>query len=329
MELLTVSGIGFQEQGKWALQDIRFTQKRHQKIALSGETGAGKSTLLQIIAGLIQPSVGEVHFEGRRVKGPAEVLVPGQAGVAYLSQHFELPKFLRVEQVLRYANKRSAQEAQTLYDVCRINHLASRQTNQLSGGERQRIALARLLLGAPQLLLLDEPFSNLDRVHKLILQSVIQDVGERLGITCMLVSHDPLDALSWADEVLVLQAGKLVQRGTPQTIYRQPANEYVAGLFGDYNAVSGAALGALASSSKGLPTDNTLIIRPEDFTIGSSKSKGVRGLIKAAQFFGSYYELKVAVADATLTIRTGKSNFAPGDVVYVTAAAERTWLIKP
>lgn len=266
---LRVSHVSLQEKGAFALQPVSFTQRQFQKLAVAGETGAGKSTLLQIIAGLIQPSSGEVQFEGARVKGPTEQLMPGHPGIAYLSQHFELPKFLRVEQVLRYANRFGTLDVPTLFAVCRISHLATRQTNQLSGGEKQRIALARLLLAAPKLLLLDEPFSNLDRVHKAVLKAVIQDIGDQLGITCLLISHDPTDTLSWADEIMVLKAGHLIQQGPPTHIYHQPVDEYTAGLFGDYNLLHGPAATAfakLSSTKASRQAGKRLLIRPKSCT---------------------------------------------------------------
>ena len=181
MSFLEVQNINIREERNFALREICFTQQVLQKIAIAGETGSGKSTLLQIIAGLVQPDSGEVLLEGTRVIGPAETLVPGHPGIAYLSQQFELPPFLRVEQVLDYANTFPEAEAKTLYRLCQIDHLLTRRTNQLSGGERQRIALAKLLLGAPRLLLLDEPFSNLDLAHKNVLKTVIREIGENLG----------------------------------------------------------------------------------------------------------------------------------------------------
>jgi len=185
---------------------ISFTQEKGRKLAIAGETGSGKSTLLKMIAGLAAVGPGEVRFEGSRVLGPLERLVPGQPGIAYLSQHFELWNNYRVEEVLSYANDLSVEESVELYGICHIDHLLARRTDQLSGGERQRIALARLLVKPPRLLLLDEPFSNLDMIHKDILKSVIRDITQRLDITCLLVSHDPLDVLSWADEVLVVDS---------------------------------------------------------------------------------------------------------------------------
>src|SRR5215216_1937996 len=146
MNLLEVSGISRQGEGGFILKEITFSQKKLQKIAVAGETGSGKSTLLKIIAGLIQPDTGAILLGNEKVKGPAERLVPGHPHIAYLSQNFELPHSLRVEQVLEYANLLSNQSASELYEVCQISHLLKRKTNELSGGERQRIALAKLLI---------------------------------------------------------------------------------------------------------------------------------------------------------------------------------------
>jgi ABC-type lipoprotein export system ATPase subunit len=148
MALLTVENISRTE-GDFVLTGISFTQKKHQKIAIAGETGSGKSTLLKIIAGLQQADTGEVYLGKERVEGAYERLVPGHPRIAYLSQNFELPKFLRVEQVLNYANTLSEEAASTLYNVCQIDHLQKRRTDELSGGEKQRIAIARLLITSP------------------------------------------------------------------------------------------------------------------------------------------------------------------------------------
>jgi ABC-type sugar transport system ATPase subunit len=327
MNLLEVRNISFEERGNTVLQNISFTQQEFRKLVIAGETGSGKSMLLQIIAGLVQPNSGEVFFEGKRVRGPQEVLVPGQPGIAYLSQHFELPQFLRVEQVLKYANSLSADEAETMQDICRIGHLLKRKTNELSGGERQRIALARLLLSAPRLLLLDEPFSNLDAGHKKILKAVIRDIGENLGITSLLVSHDPLDTLSWADEILVLQDGKIMQQGTPQEIYRHPVNTYAAALFGNYNLIPAAE----ANAFSGLPgitlNGKSMLVRPEHFKLALTPENAIPGTIKSVHFFGSYYELEIQLAGTVITVKTVGSGAEKGDAVFVTVSPEYVWFI--
>ncbi|GAB3290402.1 ABC transporter ATP-binding protein [Hymenobacter tenuis] len=329
MSLLRVAGIGLQERENLVLHDITFTQQEFQKVAIAGETGSGKSTLLQIIAGLVQPTIGDVWVDGTRVKGPLDRLVPGTPGVAYLSQQFELPKFLRVEQVLRYANKLSVPALDNLYDVCRIRHLAQRRTDQLSGGERQRIALARLLLSSPRLLLLDEPFSNLDLGHKQILKAVIQDIGEQLHITCTLISHDPLDTLSWADELLVMQRGQIIQRGTPRHIYTQPVSPYAAALFGDYNLVEpGPLLGALTAQAGLKPKrGKRLLIRPEMLTLAPAGAGTLTGTVERIRFFGSYTEVEVNLAGGKLKLRTTAAGLHPGGDVSLAVPANGIWYV--
>ena len=331
MELLTVAGVSLEENGVSVLQDIHFSLQAGQKLALAGESGTGKSTLLQVIAGLIQPSAGEVSVRGRRVRGPAETLVPGHPGVAYLTQDSALPHSLRVEQVLRYANKRPEAEAQALYELCRIDHLAARRTDQLSGGEQQRVALARLLLGEPELLLLDEPFSNLDRVHKRQLQAIIAELGPRLGITCLLVSHDPADTLAWADEIVVLRRGRIVQQGPPAHIYHQPADEYTAGLFGDYNLLRGADHRALMpgrqGSRKAKSHANGLLVRPEQFCLGLPDGVGLAGTVSAVRFAGSYYEVEVELPETVVRARAASADWAVGAAVRVAVAAGGGWIL--
>src|ERR1700738_5338245 len=130
MDLLKVWGIRKGEGRDAMLKETSFSQQKGWKIAIAGESGSGKSTLLKIIAGLVQPDAGEVVFDGGKVKGPYERLIPGHPGIAYLSQHFELRNSYRVEEVLGYANLLSDEEAGTLYEVCRIGHLLKRKTDQ-------------------------------------------------------------------------------------------------------------------------------------------------------------------------------------------------------
>src|SRR5687767_9414768 len=171
MSLLKLSAITKYKDGEAVLKDISFSVQKHQKTAIAGATGSGKTTLLKIIAGLVQPDAGEVLFENLRVPGPDEKLIPGHPAIAYLSQHFELRNNYRVEEVLEYANTLPPEESKRLYEICHISHLLQRKTDQVSGGEKQRIALAKLLTTSPRLLLLDEPFSNLDMRHRNVLKS--------------------------------------------------------------------------------------------------------------------------------------------------------------
>lgn len=313
MSLLTVTHLSKKIGNSFVVKDVSFSLQTSQRIAIAGETGSGKSTLLKMVAGLAQPNNGSVYFEGERVKGPEEVLVPGHPAIAYLSQLFELPKFLRVEQVLEYANTLSDKQATKLFKVCHIQHLLKRKTDELSGGERQRVALARQLLSQPRLLLLDEPYSNLDILHKNTLKKVIDNLIGEVGITCILVSHDPLDTLSFADEVLVLHKGKVVQQGSASAIYKQPVNEYVAGLFGSYVMLEPKELRALLRNGSKKPT----IVRPEDFVV-SVRGKGVKGLVKKVNYFGSYKEISIDVMKKSFLIKISNNvTIKIGDSIQV------------
>jgi ABC-type sugar transport system ATPase subunit len=297
MSLLQVSGVKKQQQGALILKPTSLIQEKFQKVAIAGETGSGKSTLMKIIGGLVQADGGEVLFEQVRVKGPEEVLLPGHPGIAYLSQHFELRNHYRVEELLAYSNKLSEEDANKIYEVCRITHLMKRKNDQLSGGEKQRIALAKLLITSPKLLLLDEPFSNLDMIHKNILKSIIYDLGEELEISCMLISHDAHDILSWADEVLIMKDGEIIQRGTPRQVYNEPVDEYTAALFGKYNHINGK------------------FIRPEQLKIVEKGT--LKGKVDKVLFFGSHYELEIKLPAQTVTIRTQENQSKKGDTVYL------------
>jgi ABC-type sugar transport system ATPase subunit len=304
MSFLKVENISKQIDGNSIAKNVSFTQHHLQKIAIAGETGSGKSTILKTIAGLSQPDSGNVFFLDKRIEGPWEKLIPGHPGIAYLSQQFELPKFLRVEQALAYANKTSPEEAAELFEICRIGHLLKRKTDQLSGGEQQRIALARLLVGLPKLLLLDEPFSNLDVIHKGILKSVIADVESRLQITCTLISHDPMDLLSWADEILIMKNGEIVQQATPEEVYQRPVTEYVGGLLGKYNLLTGAQAKQINPTLQVNDTQQ-VFLRPEQFIISNEINiNSTKGSVNQVRFMGNGYEADVQTDFSQLTVRT-------------------------
>jgi ABC-type sugar transport system ATPase subunit len=317
MDLLQVKGLSKQMGAGGGVIQVDFTQQRGQKMGLAGATGSGKSTLLKMIAGLVQPDAGEIRFEGSKVPGPLETLIPGHREIAYLSQHFELWNNYKVKEILDYGNELSTEEAAALYEIGRIDHLLRRRTDQLSGGERQRIALVRLLVRLPRLLLLDEPFSNLDRVHKDILRSVFRDIGQNLGISCILVSHDPQDVLSWADEILVLKAGRLVQKGTPERIYRHPVDEYTAGLFGKYNLLDPALTARIGRLAGADDSGKSLLVRPEKLVLSAMGNSAAQGRVVATTFLGPYYEIEVELADARLVVRTEMNAYQPGQAVFI------------
>jgi ABC-type sugar transport system ATPase subunit len=306
----------------FSLGPVVFTQQKGQRISITGETGSGKSSLLRIIAGMLQADEGKVLFNNKRVLGPDEQLIPGHPGIAYLPQDHALRNNYRIEELLEYANRLAETDAVDLYRLCRIDHLLQRKNDQLSGGEKQRIALARLLVGAPQLLLMDEPFSNLDLIHKNILRSVLDDISAKLQISCILTSHDPADTLSWADEIIVMRDGRIVQQAAPQTIYHQPNDEYVAGLFGDYELIE-PAIAALFNQH--IADDKRLFLRPGDFLI-NKKAQGIPAKITGLVFRGLYQMVQLAIGQWQFRGITLMDDLQEGDTVYVSLTAGEKWL---
>jgi ABC-type Fe3+/spermidine/putrescine transport system ATPase subunit len=183
------------------------------------------------------------------------------------------------------------------------------------------------LITSPRLLLLDEPFSNLDMIHKNILKSVIRDIGETLNISCILVSHDPLDVLSWAERILVLKEGRIIQEGSPFQVYRQPVNEYVAALFGSYNLMGAGQVENFPDLLSGGMNGKKLFIRPEDFAIDSNGILPIRGIIKDIIFWGGYYELEVLLPGKSVRVKTDRGNFRKGDAISLSLNRDDAWLM--
>ncbi len=232
MALLEVQNLNKIENGQKVVSDVYFTLNKGEKLAIMGETGSGKSSVLKMIAGLVQPDDGNIFFNGQKVAGPLETLIPGHPAIGYLSQYFELRPNFFIRELLEYANELPKEEAEALYRACEINHLLDRKSHQLSGGEKQRIALARILTHKPRLLLLDEPFSHLDLPHRRTIKRVIENTSKVLKFSILLVSHEPQDILPWADRILFMQTGQIVATETPVTIRTQKLSAYVAGLLG-------------------------------------------------------------------------------------------------
>ena len=310
--LLEVKNVSKKVEDRIIVDDISFVQQPLQKIAIAGESGAGKTTLLKMITGYAQLTGGTILFNGERVIGPEEKLMPGHKMMGYLSQHYELPNHYRVEELIWFENKLDEAEAKRLFEICRIDNLLQRKTNYLSGGEKQRIALCMLLVKQPTLLVLDEPFSNLDPIHTNTLKDVLDDITIRLKITCTLTSHDPHDTLSWADEILVVKDGKLLQKGNPEEVYYKPANEYVAGLFGKYNLLQPQVAALFGIDTKG----NAIMTRPENFRIYKT-GIGVKGIIHKISFWGSFYEAEVIIDGASIIVRSNSNEWRQGDKIFV------------
>jgi len=257
---------------KLVVDDISLQIPQNKKVAIIGETGSGKSSLLKIMSGLAQSNNGHVLFKGVKVKGAAEQLIPGHPKIAYLSQHFELRNNYHIWEVLDYANKLSDADANTIYELCKIEHLKNRWTDELSGGERQRVALAKLLTTQPELLLLDEPFSNLDAIHKKLMFDIIEEASKRMGFSCIMVSHDAVDVLSWAEQIIIMHQGKIVQMGKTRELYYRPHNDYCASLLGLFSKLN--------------VNGDWQYLRPNAFTTQKNESTALMGKINAIQFNG-------------------------------------------
>ena len=316
MMILEVQQISKKQPHKNILENISFQQKALQKIAITGESGAGKSTLLKIISGHVQSDAGKVLFNGKKVAGPEEKLLAGHKDIAYLSQHYELHNNYVVKDLIWFQVKIDESEAENLFDICRISHLLDRKTNHLSGGEKQRIALCMLLIKFPKLLVLDEPFSNLDPINKNTLKVVLEDITERLKITCLLASHDPHDTLSWADEIIVMKEGRIIQAGTPEQIYYYPLDQYVAGMFGKYNFLTQKQAAWFGIE----PNGKEVLIRPENFII--NEKEGEKGTIKKITFWGSFYEAEIVLKDLMIVARLLKNEWEVGMDVFVKAVKQ-------
>jgi ABC-type sugar transport system ATPase subunit len=327
MDLLSIQHLAKKENNSYLLQDIHFTLTHGERIAIAGETGSGKTTLLKLIGGLLQPDEGAVFFEGQRVLGPWEKLIPGHPRIAYLSQHFELRNNYRVEEELESRNLLTAEEASRVYQLCRIDHLLKRKTTQLSGGERQRIVLAAWLTRSPDLLLLDEPYSNLDAHHRAIIRTVLQDVYEELHTNMILVSHEAADVLSWADRVLIVKDGQLVQDGSPASLYRYPDNEYVAGLLGPYNLISENTAQTLWGRGWVNAGEKKILIRPEQLMLVNRDEPHIKGRVKQVLYYGSHSMIIIQAGEQLLQVQSAISTLQAGDEVYISAGLNNPWFL--
>lgn len=307
MALLQVNDLQKRVNDKYAVKDVSFTVGEHEKLAIAGETGSGKTTLLKMIAGLIQPDSGSIYFQNTKIPGPEEQMMPGHPKIGFLSQHFELRNNYRVEEIIEYSNKISDQEALEIFRICGVAHLLNRYSNALSGGEKQRIALARLLITSPQLLLLDEPFSNLDEINKKTIYNVLNDISSELKITTILVSHDPAEILSWANKVIVMKEGGIVQEGYPDQIYFEPGSEYVAGLMGEFNLLTPELQKIFGLDRQ------TKFLRPQQIKLWKDRINSPSGIIEQIRFHGSYYSITIHLSGSQLIVYTPENQFKAGD----------------
>lgn len=220
------------------VSDINLTIDKGDFVAIVGESGSGKSTLLKLIYGLLAPNSGELTLNDEHIPGPHEKLIPGHDSMKMLSQDFNLNLYAKVyeniESMLSNENiQEKKQKSLNMMELLGIGALADKRIVELSGGEQQRVALARAIITEPEILLLDEPFSQLDAVLKTQFRADLKRLISDLGITIIMVSHDPVDGLTLADKMFILKEGKLIESGEPARIYDKPSHIYTARLLGN------------------------------------------------------------------------------------------------
>jgi len=271
------------------VSEINLSIEKGDFLSIVGESGSGKSTLLKLIYGLLTPDSGEVFFKGRHLEGPHEKLIPGHDSMKMLSQDFNLNSYARVyeniESMLSNEDlKAKKQKAADMMKLLRIDHLAKKKIVELSGGEQQRVALARAIITEPEVLLLDEPFSQLDALLKAQFRTDLKHLCEHLGITIVLVSHDPLDGLTLANKMVILKEGRLIESGSPQNIYNNPSHIYTAKLLGNAFVIPAEEASVLGIRTK----MNTIMIYPEWVQLKSGWSS--KSYVVKEIFFKGFYE---------------------------------------
>ena len=226
--------------GTRVLSDVSLDVARGELVALLGSSGCGKTTLLRSIAGFVTPRSGRIRVAGRDIGA----LPPEKRGTAMMFQSYALWPHMSVAANIGYglrmrgaARDAIAKRVDEMLALMQMQGFASRSVAQLSGGQRQRVALARALAVDPALLLLDEPMSNLDYKVRIELRHELRALQKRIGITAVYVTHDREEALTLADRIAVLDAGRVVQYGSPEEIFHKPASAFVAGFMGADNAI--------------------------------------------------------------------------------------------
>ena len=224
--------------------------------AIIGESGSGKSTLLKLLYGLLSPDSGEVRFKGERIWGPAEKLIPGHDAMKMVTQQTDdLNLFAKVwdniASMLPHKDLKAEREkVEKVFKQLKMTAFAYKQVAALSGGEKQRVAIARALITAPEVLLLDEPFNQVDTSFREGLQHDIRQIVKETGLTVIIVSHDPAEVLSMADELLVLKDGEILESGNPKNLYQKPGNLYTARLLTNCTVLTKAEAKTIALKTK-------------------------------------------------------------------------------
>jgi putative spermidine/putrescine transport system ATP-binding protein len=289
-------------------EDIDFTIEQGEFVTLLGPSGCGKSTLLRSLAGLNPVDSGVIAVDGEDITHQA----PQQRGIGMVFQSYALFPNMTVFDNIAFGLKMKKLAAdQIATDVAKVIALVDLQgkeqhyPHQLSGGQRQRVALARALVVRPRILLLDEPLSALDAKIRKRLRQQIRDIQKELNLTTVFVTHDQEEAMTMSDRIFLMNKGEIVQQGSPESIYTQPANEFVAGFMGHYNLVDSIHAKRLFN----IDTDWKVAIRPESIYVREAGrqydahiSAPQQGVIQDHQLLGNIIRYQVLVQGCELTV---------------------------
>jgi ABC-type Fe3+/spermidine/putrescine transport system ATPase subunit len=242
--MLQVNNITFgYSKKKIVLNNFNFTLNEGEHLCVMGESGCGKSTLLKAIYGLVNLKKGEIFWKETKVLGPKFHLVPGMDFFKYVAQDFDLMPYTSVSENIkkflsRFYPEESEKRTQELLEVIEMTAFANTKVKNLSGGQKQRVAIARALAKEPELLLLDEPFGQIDNFKKNSLRRNLFSYLKEKKIACIVATHDKNDALSFADQLIVIRNSEILINDSPKNIYNNPKEKYIAALFNDVNEIT-------------------------------------------------------------------------------------------
>lgn len=315
-----------------AVDDITLTVKPGEFLTLLGPSGSGKTTMLRLLAGFERPTSGRIQIGPRIVADDTRFVPPERRKVGMVFQDYAL--FPHVDVAgniafgLRGRREENERRVKQLLSLVGLSQFAERMPYELSGGQQQRVALARALAPEPDILLLDEPFSNLDTGLRAQVRTHVRDILHETETTAIFVTHDQEEALSLSDEIAVIHDGRLLQVATPHVIYNRPINSQVAHFIGEANFLPGIASGYTADCLLGevklyLPRTGAveLMIRPEALAV-TVDGGGTSATVRWREFHGHFQRLGLALADGTgLIARTSVAPYIRrGDQVTVTLA---------
>jgi ABC-type Fe3+/spermidine/putrescine transport system ATPase subunit len=325
---------------------INLSLERGQMMALIGPSGSGKTTTLRMIAGLAPIYSGTMSFDGRDIAA----LSVRKRRVGMVFQNFGLFPHLNVSKNITFGLRMKGKDLTVqnerlswIMEKTRLQGLEKRFASELSGGQKQRVALARTLVMDPDILLLDEPLSNLDANLREEMADFIRNLQRELGITTLFVTHDQDEALMLADQVAVMSDGQVLQQGTSEEVYERPNSLTVAEFMGAGNILPGrftennffeCGLGALVCDASHTKTKKAVMIRPDHMQLQSEDSahngysNRMQGIISTVQYHGAFSSYTVDVGGVRLRIRmSSRDKFAEGERVKVSFQSKHVWPI--